>query len=77
MIMPMCAGFLTEPRRENRPLFLDILIDAKYAAGSMEAWTHLAANMLGGSRPSFFVNFVKIAPSVCCGCLPFPTRYLP
>ena len=72
--MPMCAGFLTEPRRENGPIFLEILIDAKDAAGSMEAWTHLAANMLGGSRPSFFV---KIAPSVCWGCLPFPTRYLP
>lgn len=35
--MSMCAGFLTEPRRENGPVFLDILIDAKYAAGSMEA----------------------------------------
>ena len=52
--MSMCAGFLTEPRRKNGPIFLDILIDAKDAAGNMEAWTHLTANMLGGRRPSFF-----------------------
>ena len=73
MIMPMCAGFLTEPQREHGPIFLDILIDAKYAAGSMEGWAHLAANMLGGSRPSFFEN-----PSLrMLGLSPFPPRYLP
>ena len=37
MIMSMSAGSLTEPRRENGPTFLDILIDAKYAAGSTDA----------------------------------------
>ena len=37
MIMSMCGGSLTEPRREIGPILLEILIDAKYAARSMDA----------------------------------------
>ena len=73
MIVPMCAGFLIEPQRGNARISLDILIDAKYAAGSTEAWTHLAFNMLGGCRPSFCENLSLRM----LGLSPFPTRYLP